>query len=368
MHIGVDGNEANVEKKVGVSVYTHELLVHFRKYANASCKFRVYLKHPPNSQMPTESDYFQYQVIPGNIAWSRFHFPIRLMKEKLTGLLPDVLFAPAHYSPWFCPLPLVVTIHDLSYLTFPNEFLRRDLYKLTKWTKKSLSKAKKVIAVSKRTKKDIVHFYNISENIIEVIYNGFQQPKRMTSKTNILKTYSLSKHKYVLYVGTLQPRKNIGLLIEAFHKFRKTHPEFKLVLVGKKGWKYDDLMNQINSEKNIVVTGYETWDHLSQLYQSAYCFVLPSLYEGFGIPILEAMSFETPVISSQASSLPEIGGSACLYFDPTDSTQLVEELEELFKNDLLRKKLIHAGKTQVKTFSWKKSAQETLSVLTSITT
>jgi len=357
MIIGVDGNEANVDKKVGVSIYTFELLKYFQKKASSQCQFIIYLKDRPRKELPKENNYFKYRVIRGNYLWSQIFLPLNLYLQKK----PDIFFSPAHYSPRFCPVPTVVTIHDLSYFYYPDEFLKKDLYKLQNWTKYSVKNAKKIIAVSKTTKKDLVKFYDLPEEKIEVIYNGYQKEiKNLKSKIKI-------KKPYLLYVGTIQPRKNLKTLIEAFFLLSKESPEYSLVIVGKKGWLYEKIfanVEQADSFKNrIIFTDYVDNDALAYLYKNASLFVLPSLYEGFGIPILEAMSFGCPVISSFTSSLPEIGGDACLYFDPTSKEDLKEKILQLLNNKKLRNELVKKGKERVKLFSWKKCGEETLELL-----
>ncbi|OGK22980.1 hypothetical protein A2954_03820 [Candidatus Roizmanbacteria bacterium RIFCSPLOWO2_01_FULL_37_12] len=362
MIIGVDGNEANVLEKVGVSVYTLKLLEYFQKKATADQQFIVFLKNKPGIDLPVENEFYKYDLIRGNILWSQTFLPLELYKRKALGQDIKVFFSPAHYIPRFCPIPSVVTVHDLSYFYHPDEFLKKDLFQLKNWTKYSVEKAKKIIAVSKTTKKDVVKFYQISEEKIEVIYNGYERK----AKSEKSKTKS-PLNKYILYVGTLQPRKNINTLIEAFSLFKKNNPEFKLIIVGKKGWLFDHIfkkVEELNLSKVVLFKGYVSEEVLSTLYQNAFCFVLPSLYEGFGIPILEAMSFDCPVISSFTSSLPEIGGDACLYFDPKNPGELAEKLSELSNNRKLRSELIKKGKERIKFFSWQKCAADTLKILT----
>lgn len=374
MIIGVDGNEANVKMKVGVSVYTFNLLKYFQKQANKNLQFKIFLRKPPLNDLPEENEYFQYKIIPGKILWSQIFLPLRLYLKKDV----NVFFSPAHYLPRFCPIPTVVTIHDLSFLYYPKDFLITDLIKLRKWTRYSLKKAKKIIAVSKTTKKDIIKHYNISEEKIEVVYNGYEKKiknqksppeadpplaekiKNTNQKSNIL------KKQYILYVGTLQPRKNLVTLIQAFQTFKRLNQEFKLVIAGKKGWLYQEIFNRVkalNLTNDVIFTDYISDNQLMSLYQNAFCFILPSFYEGFGIPILEAMSFGCPVICSFTSSLPEIGGDTCLYFDPSDANDLVEKMKILKENKNLRKELIKKGKERVKLFSWEKCAKETLDIL-----
>lgn len=360
MIIGVDGNEANVEEKVGVSVYSHKLLEFFQKKSNKDVQFLIFLKRKPRSDLPAEKDYFKYQYVPGDFLWSQTFLPLELFKKKALGQNISVFFSPAHYAPRFCPVPIVVTIHDLSFFYYPEEFLKKDFYQLKNWTKYSVEKARKIIAVSQTTKKDITKFYKIPEEKIEVIYEGYEKK----SKNLKLKTKNLNS--YILYVGTIQPRKNIETLIEAFSVFRKQNPGFKLLIVGKKGWLYEHIYRkaeELRLNNSIKFLGYVSDTQLSDLYKKAFCFVLPSFYEGFGIPVIEAMSFGCPVISSFTSSLPEIGGDACLYFDPKDPKELAEKLTELKDNQSLRNELIKKGKKRIKLFSWQRCSEKTLEIL-----
>ena len=358
MVIGVDGNEANVQNKVGVSVYTLNLLNYFKKNSDRFTRFKIFLKEKPLPQLPSPSKYFSYEVVSGKFFWSQIFLPLRLFKKDA-----DVFFSPAHYGPRFCPMPLVVTIHDLSYIYYPDEFLKKDLYKLRNWTKYTVLKAKKIIAVSQSTKNDLIKIYKISPQKIKVIYNGFNQYKGI--KASALKEKKLQKP-YILYIGTLQPRKNLINLIQAFYKFNQIYPQFKLIIAGKKGWLYQKIFEEVENlgiEDKVFFTDYVTDHQLVYLYQNAFCLVMPSFYEGFGLPVLEAMNFRCPVIASFSSSLPEVGGDACLYFNPQDVNNLTEKLMKLKSDILLRKKLINKGRERIKLFSWDKCGQETLQIL-----
>lgn len=208
--------------------------------------------------------------------------------------------------------------------------------------------------------------YHISEHDIYIVYNGFEKKVDTDKPSNALEKYDLKENKYILYVGTIQPRKNIPTLIRAFGKFSRINPGYKLVITGKKGWLYEQTLEAAQEQlktKEIIITGYESDENVVELYRNAFCYCLPSLYEGFGIPILEAMSNSCPVIASQNSSLPEIGGDACLYFDPQDEQDLVADLERLHDNTALRQELIQKGKSRVTLFSWKKCAEETLDTI-----
>lgn len=176
--------------------------------------------------------------------------------------------------------------------------------------------------------------------------------------------YKINK-KYILFVGTLQPRKNIVRLIEAFSKIHHQQ-QLNLVIVGKKGWMYEEILEapkQYGIENQIKFLEFVPDEDLSLLYKNALCFVLPSLYEGFGLPVLEAMTQGCPVITSNVSSLPEAGGDAALYVDPEDVDDIAAKMQSLVKDEELRKTLIEKGYKQVKKFSWEKAARETLKVL-----
>jgi len=360
MIIGVDGNEANVTKRVGVSFYCLNLLYYFKKKSHEKIRFVVYLKNKPLEDLPKENSNFKYRVVPGKFLWSQVFLPLDLLIHRKI----NIFFSPAHYTPKFCPVPTIVTIHDLSFLYYPGDFLKKDLYKLVNWTKESIKKVNKIIAVSKTTKKDIVKEYDVDENKIEVIYNGYEKDIKILGGTNKFK--SVFNKPFILYVGTLQPRKNIATLIQSFAMFNKIYPTYELIIAGKKGWMYKQIFNEVvdlGLDKKVFFTDYVSDKQLAFLYRNAFCFVLPSLYEGFGIPILEAMSFDCPVISSFSSSLSEIGSDACLYFDPKNPNDLKEKFIELKENDNLRKDLIIKGKKRVKNFSWESCAKQTLDVI-----
>jgi glycosyltransferase involved in cell wall biosynthesis len=355
MVIGVDGNEANVQHRVGVSIYTYNLLSHFREQASAHLKFIVYLRDQPLKSMPQENHHFKYRVVQPRTLWSRIALPMYLALRRDI----DVFFSPAHYAPAYCPVPTVVTIHDLAYKYFPNEFLQKDLYKLNKWTEQSVKKAAHVIAVSKNTKKDVEKFYEIPQEKISVVYNGFEHETFRTDESTFF-------NPYILYVGTLQPRKNLPILISAFNEFHHKHPDYQLRIAGRRGWMYDAIFKtvvKLKLEKDVIFEGYVTNERRHILYRNAFCFVMPSLYEGFNMPIVEAMATSTPVISSDSSCLPEVGGDACLYFDPTKPFQLVERLEKLLADTTLRTDLIERGRKQAARYSWTACATHTLDIL-----
>lgn len=361
MIIGIDGNEANVSKRVGIGEYAFELLRQFKKInppaGGSSIKYQVYVKNKPLGDLPEEDSNWKYRVIGPRKLWTQIALPLDLFLHRPR---PDVFFTPTHYTPRFSPIPAVISIMDLSFIFYPEMFKKSDLFQLTNWTAYSVRKATKILTISKASKDDIIKIYKVKSSKVEVIYPGIKAGFRMDKKENII------EGEYILFVGTLQPRKNIVRLIEAFSQVVKKHPKIKLVIVGKKGWLYEDILNapqKFSVEEKVTFLDFVSNEELASLYQHALCFVLPSLYEGFGLPVLEAMKYDCPVITSNVSSLPEAGGEAALYIDPLDVSDIARKLEKIITDPDLRKELIEKGKKQIKKFSWEKSAQETLKVL-----
>jgi len=362
MLIGLDGNEANVENRVGSGVYAFELLKELSK--NTKHSFVIYLKEKPLPDLPKESPNFNYKIFGPKKFWTQFALPIRLAFGKKV----DVFFSMGHYGPRFSKVPYIVTIFDLSYLHFPEMFKKGDLYQLTNWSKYSIQKADHVIAISKSTKDDIVKSYDIEPSKINVTYMGFDD-KRFKPQTKIRTDPIRKKFKikggYIIFVGTLQPRKNIERLIEAFSIIKPTFNDVSLVIVGRKGWLYESILNKskiLKVDKNVIFTDFVTKDELPRLISSAKAFALPSLWEGFGIPVIEAQACGVPVVVSNTSSLPEIVGDSGILVDPNSVGSIANGIEKSL-NPATRSILVKKGYRNIRRFSWKKCANETLAIL-----
>lgn len=358
MIIGIDGNEANVERKVGIGRYAYELLRHFRQFSNSDLQFRVYLKNQPLADMPEESENWKYRVIGPKKLWTRIALPLDLFFH---GPRPNVFFTPSHYAPRFSPVPYCMSIMDLSYLKFPELFKKSDLYQLVNWTRTSVSKASRVFTISLASKDDIIREYKIASDKVHVTYPGLNSLSKVKSR--------MDRGDYILFVGTLQPRKNIERLVEAFSIVKSKYPDLSLFVVGKKGWLYDQILDapkKFNVSESVKFIDFADDSELSEFYKKAKCFVLPSLYEGFGLPVIEAMQNGCPVIISNVSSLPEAGGDAALYVNPEDSKDIASKIDTLLSDEKLRDQLVKKGYEQVKKFSWEKTAKQTLDVLKQI--
>ena len=357
MIIGIDGNEANVEQRVGIGEYSFELLRQFKEFKIQNSKFKIYLKNKPLEHMPKESGNWKYKIIGPKGFWTQLALPFHLLFDSVK---PDVFFTPSHYAPRFAKMPTVISVMDLSYLYYPNLFKKMDLYQLRRWTSYSVKNAKRVLTISQASKNDIIKEYKKEAKDVVVTYPGVKQKMAMKDAKK-----RFIEEKYILFVGTLQPRKNIVKLIEAFSKITDKH-SVNLVVAGKKGWLYEEIMDAPKAygvESRVVFKNFIEDEELVNLYSHAELFILPSLYEGFGLPVLEAMQYGCPVITSSVSSLPEVGGDAVLYVDPLSVEDIANKMNQLLSDDNLRTDLIKKGYEQIKKFSWEKTARETLNIL-----
>jgi glycosyltransferase involved in cell wall biosynthesis len=377
--IGIDGNEANIWKRVGVGRYAYEVLWQIYKIQNSkfkiqndNVKFKIYLKDKPLADLPKETECWEYKMVGPKKLWTQFGLPLRLWRERVTGKAPDVFFTPSHYAPRFCPCPRVISIMDLSYLHFPQMFRRQDLYQLKNWTAYSVRKAAKILTISKASKDDIIKYYKIPEEKIVVAYPGFNLQFKMQSSKfkmkiqneKLFKRYEINSD-YILSVSTIQPRKNYPRLIEAFSRLilDSQYKDLALVIVGKRGWMWEETIEapkKFRVEDKVKFLDYVPDEDLPALYRGAKCFVLVSLYEGFGIPALEAMSFGCPVVVSNISSLPEVVGGGGVLVDPYDIEDIKEGIKKAIKN---KDKLVKKGYKQASRFSWEKTAKKVLAVL-----
>lgn len=380
MKIGINSYEAVVPRfghnkktglpnRVGSSEFCFQLLSKLAKLDTVN-EYSVFLPVEPSSDMPKETEKWKYVVIQSKKLWTLLGLSSKLKSYKL-----DVFFSPTHYLPLYTSSPSVISIFDVSYLYFPNLFKKKDLYQLKLWGGYSIKKAKKIITISNSSKNDIIKMYKVNPDKVTVIYPGIKSDLGLKIKDlrmNELKEKFGISTPYILFVGTLQPRKNISKLIEAFSliiNHKSSIGDLSLVIVGKKGWQFEDILNapkKYNVEDRVKFLDSVSDEDLPGFYKNALCFCLPSLYEGFGLPILEAMQYGCPVATSSVSSLPEAGGDAAVYFDPENVEDIKKSLESIIQSSELRDKLIKKGYEQVKKFSWEKTARETLKVLEEI--
>lgn len=305
-----------------------------------------------------------------------FSTPQRFMWDQTT--LPklaksgkaDLLHQPCFSAPFCFKGPVVVTIHDIISILFPENipFASRMFY--SKWMPFSYRKATQIITISDSTKADIQSILKIPEDKITVIPlavdERFQSEVLANDVSRVKKKLNLPEH-YILHVGTLEPRKNLGFLIEVFAKAleQNQNKNLSLVITGKKGWYYEGLfkkVEELNLGEKVIFTGYIDDGDKPALYKGARMFAFPSLYEGFGLPPLEAMASGVPVISSNTSSMPEVVGEAGILLSPKNKNAWVDAISQVHNDSELRENMIRKNKVQVSKFSWAKSAKKTIEV------
>lgn len=371
MKIWIDGYEANVEQRLGSSQVAYELLRYIEKLDRIN-DYTIFLPTPPLGDMPKERAGFRYQIIKPKFLWTKIALPFALFKAKDKA---DLFFSPTHYIPHFSSCKKIAMIFDLAYLYFPQAYLKKDLWKLKNWTKYSIQKANHLITISHFSKKEIINHYQVDPKKITVAYPGFNkdlyypiQDKDQIKK--ILVKYGIDED-YLLYIGTIQPKKNLIKLIDSFAIVLQDLPKLKLVIVGKtkglgrSGWKFEEILQrpkELGIDNKVIFTGFAPTEDLPLLINGAIAYILPSLWEGFGIPVVDSMACGTPVIVSNVSSLPEVAGKAGLLIDPQSGEQIAQAIRTIAADKKLRLKLSKEGIIQAQKFSWEKMAKIVLKV------
>jgi glycosyltransferase involved in cell wall biosynthesis len=293
--------------------------------------------------------------------WTQTRLAFEMFLNK-----PEVLFIPVHVLPLIHPNNSVVTLHGLEYEYYPEMYPQRHLRYLRWSTKYALKNARKIIAVSENTKKDLVELYDGNPEKIEVVYHGVGVSVRSPTP-KFFRSWTPHKQPYILFVGRLETKKNVQGLIKAFNLLkRKYQVPHKLVLVGPRGYGYEDSIGHLLDKSDIIEKGYLLEQEKWSLLKNADLFVFPSFYEGFGMPILEAQAVGCPVVATNVSSIPEVAGKGAMLVEPKNIEQIAEVMYKIISDDQLKKDLIARGYQNVERFSWQKCAEETLRVLTDL--
>jgi glycosyltransferase involved in cell wall biosynthesis len=309
----------------------------------------------------------------------RFFFEQILFPRQCKKLGIDLIYSFHYTMPYLTSIKRVVTIPDMTFYLFPqmHQLVKRIYFKSL--IPLSLKKSDAIVTISTSTKTDLVkRFPHINPGKIHVIHLGVNTTPPPADSQTHLANFGLCPNKYLLYVGTLEPRKNISAIIVALHHLSRTTSrttpqspieDFKLVLVGKKGWFYESIFEtaaQYGMEKNILFTGYVNEEVKHSLLANAFLFVYPSFYEGFGLPILEAMAHGIPVITGNISSLPEVAGNAALLVDPHKPVEIADAMNRLLTDHHLHQALSTKSLAQARRFSWHSTAQKTLELFNAL--
>lgn len=401
MLIGIDASRANRLLRTGTEWYSFYIIQYLAKIDRENT-YILYLDAPPAPDLAAAvASYSNVSFKILGWPWRYFWTLGRLSWEMLISA-PDVLFVPAHSLPLIHPRRTINTIHDIAFVRegrlyqkknvrFENragkylinllvKFLTAGRYESNSldylvWsTAYALKHASKIIAVSNFTKQEILDVYSPRyDDKIAVIYNGYPQhlyfpiPDNQ-ARQSVLDKYGLEKP-FFLYVGRLERKKNIPALVEAFSIFKEAHPQsgVQLVLIGNAGFGYDEvkyIAEENNLGQSLIMPGWVAEEDMPAIFSAAEAFIFPTLHEGFGIPVIQAMACGVPTLVSDLPVLREIAGEAAFYFNPRNRLEMAESLSDIFQNRDLRQALSLKGLEQAQKFNWEKSAQETLKILT----
>ena len=305
-----------------------------------------------SSRLPTQNRLLR-------IFWEQVVWPWQARQHKL-----ELLHSMAFVTPFLATCPAIITVYDLSFLHFPDRFPVLQRLYLSSQTRRSCQRARRIITISESSRQDVHRFFGVPLHQIDVVVPGVDpiyQPLPAAQVAAFRQKHGLDR--FILHVGTLQPRKNIPVLIEALARLEDA--ALKLVLVGGKGWLFDDIFRQVQAlglAERVIFTGYVPDGDLPLWYNAAELLVFPSVYEGFGLPVVEAMACGTPVIAAKSSSIPEAVGEAGLLFEPNDVEMLVNQMTAVLTNTDLQHKLRQQGLDHAQTFSWERAGRETAAV------
>jgi len=349
-------------RSAGVHQYIYHLLRHLGR-AGDGMRYTVFLGQgvlPPGVTLPLVQSHWPTDRAAIRVVWEQLMQPWALRR-----IGADLVHGPVFVGPLLAGCPFVITIHDLSFIRFPALFRPANRVYLTAMTRLSARRARRLIAVSAHAANESTRLLGVPRDRVDVVYHGVD-PSFHPLPADEVAAFRRRKglpERFVLFVGTLEPRKNLVRLVEAFARIRDR--DVALILVGGKGWLYDELFARVEAlglDHHVFFPGYVMSDALPLWYNSATVFSYPSLYEGFGLPVLEAQACGTPVLTTNVSSLPEAAGDGALMVDPYDVDALTAGLNRLLADETLRQVLRERGLAHAGRFSWSRAAQETTGV------
>lgn len=375
MKIGIDASRAFSAEKTGVEWYSYHVLRHLLKNNSFNTDYCLYVREKVHPLPEGENAYVEQSIKrlywPPKFLWTHGRLSLEMIIRQ-----PDILFVPSHTLPLISARNSVITIHDLAFEYFPDSYSSQALSHQRWAVRHAVKHARRIIAISQNTRKDLIKLYNAAPEKVSVVYNGFDhdefKPMNPAQLKSIRETYiphSDESTPIIAYTGRIEIKKNIINLLSAFEKVHTFFPDAQLVLIGKPGYGYEEVQKHPALKRLrplIHELGYVSQAELPKILNLANLFVLPSFYEGFGIPILEAMACGVPVAASQTSSIPEVVGDAAVLFDPNHVGDIADKIIHLLKTNELRRELIEKGFEQSKKFSWEKCAKETEKVLLNI--
>ena len=355
MRFAIDASRTTVPRVTGTEHYAIELIRALIR-RNTQHQLTLYFRDTPAGDLFPSSSLVQQRILAQRRLWTHTAFATALWRDR-----PDVTWVPAHSLPLVMPGRAVVTVHDLGFRYFPAAHPVWPRLYLNLSTATSVRRANIILADSQATADDVTRFYGAPANKQRVVYPGVEPPP-VGDVEAVRAKYNLPP-RYFLFVGTLQPRKNIARIVQAYARWRLAHPgdATGLVLAGGQGWLYDPAW--VSGVDGVVLTGYVDEADKGALYAGALALVFPSLYEGFGFPVVEAMHCGAPVICSDTSSLPELAADAALLVDPLDVDAIAAAMTRLSDDPAQRDTLRARGAIQARRFTWDEAAAATLAAL-----
>lgn len=360
MIIGIDASRAITKQKTGTEKYSRELIFELAKIDHIN-SYKLYVGPNYDGSFGNLPQNFEAVIINRKKFWTQVGLSVEMMKNK-----PDTLFVPSHILPISTPKRTVTTVHDFGWKYFPEAYSGTEIKLHDLSIRRAIKKRSKIIVYSKSTLADLNKFYQPDKNLVRFIQMGFksQDVEKFASTEEIR---HISEDKYILSVGRIELKKNISNLLEAYEMLRSERKiKHKLILVGKPGHGYEQIKEKIESSKfnnDIIETGFVSDDDRDFLYQNADVFVLPSLFEGFGYPILEAFAAGVPVVTSNISSMPEVAGKAAILVNPKKPFEITAAISQIINKPELKNRLVKEGLKELLKYNWSNCAKETLAVL-----
>ena len=351
MRIAVDASRTTVARVTGTEHYALKLIQAIIQH-NAAHDITLYFRDAPPPDLFPQSERVTLRTIPFFRAWTHLRFAAALWRDR-----PDLTFVPAHTLPLFFPGKAMVTVHDLGYRLFPDAHPTQQRLYLDLTTRYSARRATVVLADSQATANDLNRFYDIPARKVHVLYPGVEKPPVNPQSAHSIRAKYALPDRYFLFIGTLQPRKNIARIVQAYGQYRtRTRDAAGLVLAGGKGWLFDP--RWVENVNGVVLPGYIDEADKGALLTMALALVFPTLYEGFGFPVVEAMHCGAPVIASNTSSLPELVGDAGILVNPLEVDAIAEAMQRMAEDAQLRGQLRDRGYTQARQFTWENAARQ----------
>lgn len=356
MIIGIDASRANKKERTGTEWYSYFVIEELKKIGSSD-RFCLYSKTPLEGDLGALPANFESRILswPPGYLWTQARLGLEMLMHP-----PNALFVPAHALPVLARTRTVVTIHDVGFDAYPELYSRADIAYHRFCVRFASARADRIICPSEFTKNELVKYYRTDERKITVIAHGVRSAEYSSDPAG--------RGDYFLFTGRLEKKKNIMAIVQAFESAHAKHGNLRLVLAGRAGHGWDDV-NRYIAEKDlrsaVEVTGYITEEKKRQLYARAIGFVFPTLYEGFGMPILEAQAAGCPVITSNSGAVSEVAGVAALLVDPHNTDEVASAMCDLYQKEDLRSDLAQKGRLNAQRYSWEKCAALTLAAIRS---